>query len=65
MNPPSTTPPAHDDGLQELRDHRRRLLTESGGTLQSLGEHYRRVEARHAARVKDPRKILTDAVHSR
>lgn len=63
MNPPPATPP-HDDGLQELRDIRQRLLSEAGGDLQRLGDHYRQVEARHHARVKDPRKLLTDAVHS-
>ncbi len=59
-----TTPAAnpHDDGLEWLRDIRRKLLQESGGDIKRLGERYRQVEATEAGKVLDPRKLLADAV---
>ncbi len=52
----------HDDGLEWLRDVRRKLLEESGGNLRRLGERYRQVEAAEPGKVVDPRKLLADAV---
>ena len=60
MTPSPTNP--HDDGLEWLRDIRRKLLQESGGNLQRLGERYRQVEAADPGKVVDPRKLLADAV---
>ncbi len=60
MTTPSANP--HDDGLEWLRDIRRKLLQESGGNLKRLGERYRQVEASEAGKVLDPRKLLADAV---
>ena len=53
---------AHDDGLEWLRDIRRRLLKDAGGDLMKLSERYRSVEATEQGKVLDPRKLLADAV---
>ena len=60
MTPSPANP--HDDGLEWLRDIRRKLLQESGGSLKRLGERYRQVEAAEPGKVVDPRKLLADAV---
>ena len=57
-----TTTSAHDDGLEWLRDIRRKLMQEAGGNLKTLGERYRRTEATEKDKVLDPRKLLADAV---
>lgn len=64
MNLPHHPTPPHDDGLQELRDIRHRLLAQCGGDLQRLGDHYRGNEAQHQEKVRDPRKLLTAAVRA-
>ena len=61
MNPPSPTTP-HEDGLEWLRDIRRKLMTEAGGDLKRLGDKYRETQARNPEKVFDPRKLLTEAV---
>ena len=53
----------HDDGLEWLRDVRRKLMTEAGGDLKRLGDKYRQTQAMHPEKVIDPRKLLTEAVH--
>ena len=63
MNPPSTTTP-HDDGLDWLREVRRKLFQESGCSLEKLGDVYRRVEAEHPEKVIDPRKLLADSLRA-
>ena len=63
MKPPAATTP-HDDGLDWLREVRRRLFQESGSNLQKLGEIYRRVEAEHPEKVIDPRKVLADSLRA-
>lgn len=60
MTTPSVTP--HDDGLEWLRDIRRKLLRESGGNLKRLGERYRQVEVSESGKVLDSWKLLADAV---
>ena len=60
MTTPSVNP--HDDGLEWLRDIRRKLLRESGGHLQRLGERYRQVEVSESGKVLDSWKLLADAV---
>jgi hypothetical protein len=60
MNPDTTN--THDDGLEWLRDIRRKLLKEAGGDLKRLGERYRQVESSEKDKVIDPRKLLADAV---
>jgi hypothetical protein len=61
MKPTQNT---HDDGLEWLRDIRRKLLKDAGGDLKHLGEHYRRVEATEQDKVRDPRKLLADATRN-
>ena len=61
MNTPPTQFP-HDDGLEWLRDVRRKLMTEAGGDLKQLGNRYRQTEAKHAAKVVDPKQLLTRAL---
>jgi len=61
MKQPPTT---HDDGLEWLRDIRRKLLQDAGGDLKRLGEHYRRVEAMEQDKVRDPRRLLADATRN-
>lgn len=53
----------HDDGLEWLRDIRRKLMTEAGGDLKRLGDKYRQTQSLHPEKVCDPRKLLTEAVH--
>jgi hypothetical protein len=63
---PMNTPPAHlphDDGLEWLRDVRRKLMTEAGGDLKQLGNRYRQTEAKHPEKVVDPKQLLTRALH--
>lgn len=60
MNPTPTT--THDDGLEWLRDIRRKLLIEAGGDLKKLSERYRQVESTEKNKVLDPRKLLAEAV---
>ena len=60
MNP--TMPTTHDDGLEWLRDIRRKLLKDAGGELKRLGERYRQIESGEKDKVLDPRKLLADAV---
>ena len=52
----------HDDGLQWLRDVRRKLMAEAGGDLQQLGNRYRQTEAKHPEKVVDPKQLLTSAL---
>jgi len=63
MNPNPTTT-THDDGLEWLRDIRRKLLKDADGDLKRLGEHYRQVEASEKDKVRDPRKLLADAARN-
>ena len=60
MNEDTTN--ARDDGLEWLREIRRRMLKDAGGDLKALGDRYRRVEAGEAGKVIDPRKLLAEAV---
>ena len=62
MNAPSLTT-HHEDGLEWLRDVRRKLMTEAGGDLKRLGDKYRQTQAQHPGKVFDPRKLLTETVH--
>ena len=58
------TPATHDDGLEWLREVRRRLFQESDRNLEKLGNIYRRVEAEHPEKVIDPRKLLADSLRT-
>jgi hypothetical protein len=58
-----TTVP-HDDGLEWLRDIRRKHMQEAGGDLKTLGDRYRRVQAEHPEKVISTRKVLVDAIRS-
>lgn len=60
MNIPTTT--AHDDGLEWLREIRRKHMQEAGGDLRRLGDRYRTVQARHPEKVIQPRQMLAAAV---
>ena len=62
MNPNPTT--THDDGLEWLRNVRRKLLKDAGGDFKRLGERYRQVEAAEIGKVRDPRKLLADAARN-
>lgn len=54
---------AHDDdGLEWLRDIRRKHMQEAGGDLKKLGDRYRRVQAQHPEKVISPRKVLVDTI---
>ena len=62
---PMNTPPTHlphDDGLEWLRDVRRKLMTEAGGDLKQLGNRYRQTEAKNPEKVVDPKQLLTTAL---
>jgi hypothetical protein len=61
MNTPPTQFP-HDDGLEWLRDVRRKLMTEAGGGLKQLGNRYRQTEAKHPEKAVDPKQLLTRAL---
>jgi hypothetical protein len=61
MNTPPTQFP-HDDGLEWLRDVRRKLMTEAGGGLKQLGNRYRQTEAKHPENAVDPKQLLTRAL---
>ena len=61
MKTPSPTT-THDDGLEWLRDIRRKLMDAASGDLKRLGDKYRETEARHPEKVFDPRRLLTEAV---
>jgi hypothetical protein len=63
MNESPSSP--SDDGLEWLREVRRKLLTEAGGDLRRLGDRYRQVEAKHPEKVIDPRKLVAEAVRAR
>ena len=52
----------HDDGLEWLREIRRKHMQEAGGDLKRLGDRYRRVQAEHPEKVISPRKLVVDAV---
>ncbi|MFN0078620.1 MAG: hypothetical protein ACKVY0_19340 [Prosthecobacter sp.] len=59
----ASPPTVHrEDGLEWLRGVRRRLMTEAGGDLKSLGDKYRQSHAQHPEKVFAPRKLLTEAV---
>jgi hypothetical protein len=54
----------HDDGLEWLREIRRKHMQEAGGDLKRLGDRYRRVQAEHPEKVISPRKLVVDAIRS-
>ena len=61
---PASPPSPHDDGLEWLREIRRRLLSEANGDLKQLGDCYRQTQARHPDKVFDPQLVLADAARS-
>ena len=58
------TPHTHDDGLEWLREVRRKLFAESGGDLKRLGNRYRQTQATDPAKVIDPRKMLAESIRA-
>ena len=62
----NTDPPLpHDDGLERLREIRRRIFHEAGGDLKKLGDRYRRVQAEHPEKIFDPRGVVADAARAK
>ena len=62
----NTDPPLpRDDGLEPLREIRRRLFREAGGDLKKLGDHYRQVQAEHPEKIFDPRGVVADAARAK
>ena len=62
----NTDPPLpHNDGLESLREIRRRIFREAGGNLKKLGDRYRRVEAQHPEKIFDPREVIADAARAK
>lgn len=54
----------HDDGLEWLREIRRKHMSEAGGDLKRLGDRYRRAQAEHPEKVISPRKLTAEAVRA-
>ena len=63
MNSDPSTP--HDDGLEWLRDIRRRMFQQAGGDLKQLGDRYRRVQSEHPEKTFDPREAIANAVRAK
>ena len=62
----NTDPPLpRDDGLESLREIRRRLFREASGDLKKLGDRYRRVQAEHPEKIFDPRGVVADAARAK
>ena len=62
MNPDPATP--HEDGLEWLRELRRRMFQQADGDLKKLGDRYRRSQSEHPEKTFDPRQTIADAVRA-
>ena len=58
-------PTSHDDGLEWLRDIRRRMFQEANGDLKKLGDRYRQVQSEHPEKTFDPREVVTKAARTK
>ena len=56
---------SHDDGLEWLREVRRKILRDAGGDLKKLGERYRRIQAAQPEKIFDPRQTVADSVRAK
>lgn len=63
MNPAPSTP--RDDGLEWLRELRRRMFQQADGDLKKLGDRYRRSQSEHPEKTFDPRQAIADAVRAK
>ena len=63
MNPDPATP--HEDGLEWLRELRRRMFQQADGDLKKLGDRYRRSQSEHPEKTYDPRQTIADAVRAK
>jgi hypothetical protein len=64
MNTEHSTP-AHDDGLEWLRDVRRKMFADAGGDLKKLGDRYRATQAQYPQKQFDPHDTIIKAIKAR
>ena len=55
----------HGDGLEWLREVRRRMFQHAGGDLKKLGDRYRAIQTQHPEKTFDPHDTIIRAVRDR